>query len=42
MNWFSLLVLRKKCVLVKDPTSDEMQDLAMNAMFTCVMSLLVL
>lgn len=33
---YKLLVLRQKCALVKDPTSDEMQDLAMNAMFTCV------
>ena len=31
-----IVVLRKKCVIVKDPTSDEMQDLAMNCMFTCV------
>ena len=29
-------VLRQKCRLVKDPTSDEMQEFAMNAMFTCV------
>lgn len=30
------IVLRQKCRLIKDPTSDEMQEFAMNAMFTCV------
>ena len=30
-------VLRQKCRLVKDPPSDEMQELAMNAIFTCVL-----
>lgn len=29
-------VLRQRCSIVKDPTSDEMQTFAMNLMFTCV------
>ena len=29
------IVLRQKCSLIKDVTSDEIQDFAMNAMFTC-------
>ena len=30
------LVLRQRCSIVKDPTSDEMQTFAVNLMFTCV------
>lgn len=30
------IVLRQKCSLIKDVTSDDIQDFAMNAMFTCV------
>ena len=33
---FLRLVLRQQCKHIEDPTSEEIQDFAMNMMFTCV------
>ena len=35
-DYFLRLVLRQQCKHIEDPTSEEIQDFAMNMMFTCV------